>query len=78
MYIALGVLVYAALVLAFAGFLLADIQRRNKYTNGNRYYRSDLAASVGLCLIPITWLFTPFLTGFFEYGWTLSRPKEGK
>ncbi len=44
-------------------------------------YRSDLAATCALALVPIFWILSPFLTGFYENGWQLKKRNvalEGK
>lgn len=51
-----------------AGFLLAYLQGRFPGIAAEDY-RLDVAVSIGISLLPWMWLFTPFLSGFYAYGW---------
>jgi hypothetical protein len=57
------------------GALMADSQCRFP-TLASRDYRKDLAVTLLLSVIPTSWLITPFLTGFYEHGWTLTRQRK--
>jgi hypothetical protein len=54
------------------GALMADLQG-SWPSLADEDYRDDLATSAGFSLIPVIWFLSPFLTGFYEHGWTLSR-----
>ncbi len=41
-------------------------------------YRGDLAFSCGISILPPTWVVAPFVTGFYEHGWCLTREGCGK
>lgn len=58
-----------------AGFLNANI-RADIPPKDSRMARYDLAFCVGISLIPVVWLITPFVTGFYMDGWTLSGDVE--
>ena len=36
-------------------------------------YRSDLGLTLGINLVPTSWLVSIFYSGFWEYGWCLSK-----
>ena len=38
-----------------------------------KHYRQNLAMSAGYSLLPPAWVLSPFLTGFYEHGWSLSK-----
>lgn len=60
------------------GFLLAEAQGRFPRI-AKEYYRSDLSFAVFVSCIPVTWIVTPFMTGFYEFGWmrpTLTRSEK--
>jgi len=40
------------------------------------YDRTDWAITLGLSLIPITWIIAPFISGFWLYGWTISPSRR--
>lgn len=71
---------YALGVVACSGALHADLMSiTSEYPDlQQKLYRSNLASSVGLSLIPLTWLLSPFLTGFYEHGWQLRRTQPPK
>jgi len=63
------------------GVLMADIEFGNPMLDpiseckfNSQHYRNHLAASCFFAMLPPLWLFSPFVTGFYEHGWTLSRP----
>jgi hypothetical protein len=68
--------VYIALWLWTWGALMADIQHLSDVNWANREYRSDLGFSCAIALLPPFWLLSPFMTGFYEHGWQLSRRTE--
>ena len=39
-------------------------------------YWSDLVVSAFFAIIPFAWIMAPFVTGFYQHGWTLSRKKK--
>lgn len=73
-FILIGI-IYIIGVIGNSGFSLADLQAR--FPPKNYYdYRNHLAFSIGWSLFPVSWIVCPFLTGFYQYGWTLlPRPK---
>lgn len=77
---ALLVLGYLSMSLLTAGALLADLQGEIRDDFDFRFaqenYRSQLGTAVLIALIPVTWVISPLMTGFYEHGWRLSRPKR--
>lgn len=53
--------------------LLADIQSIGDKQFANEQYRRDLGIAILFALIPITWIVTPFITGFYEHGLQFGR-----
>ncbi len=43
---------------------------------GCQDYRERLGVEGVFSLFPPVWVLSPFLTGFYQYGWSLSKPKE--
>lgn len=74
-------LLYVGLVLVNSGFLMAmfvnGLGEDNSfdYEYNQERYRSNLGFCTFVSLIPIVWILTPFLTGFYEHGWMIRRPK---
>jgi hypothetical protein len=64
---------YLVLVTCNSAALLAYLQ--GEYPSlATKDYRKDLATAVGIRLIPVvSWVMTPFLTGFYEHGFCLTR-----
>lgn len=54
-----------------AGFINASL-RVDCPPKDRREARKTLALCVGMSLIPVIWIVTLFLTGFYMDGWTLS------
>jgi hypothetical protein len=75
MIIAGVVVIYLACWIWTLGCLMADLQGRFPEMADN-YYCEDLAVTCGISMSPPMWLLAPFMTGFYEYGWSLSRSKE--
>lgn len=71
---------WIALGVSNSGFVNANLQHR--FDDSEDYkcksYRSDLAFSVGWSALfsPIAIVLTPFVTGFYEYGWRLQPRVE--
>lgn len=65
------VVMWIILSVVNAGFVnayfRAEIPPRDR-----REARKELVFCVGASLVPIIWIFTPFFTGFYMDGWTLS------
>lgn len=55
------------------GFINANLQHNacSSYPDEHRQ-REELAFAMFLGLMPIGWVITPFVTGFYQDGWTLS------
>jgi hypothetical protein len=71
----LGILVlWAACSFTNAGFVNAHFEQQ--FSGSCDFYRGDLASAVGLSMFPLTWILTPFLTGFYEHGWRLAPSEE--
>lgn len=68
-------LIYVGLVTANTGFLNSHFEYYF-YEPVCKDYRGDLAFSVAISLVPLTWIITPFMTGFYEHGWRLQRRPE--
>lgn len=58
-----------------AGFINAYFRAEIR-PRGRRDARGSLAFCIGVSLVPFTWIITPFLTGFYMDGWTLSGKSE--
>ena len=69
-------ILYVVTTVITAGALFADVQSIGDKKFADRDYRSDLSLAILFGMIPIFWLLFPFLTGFCEHGWTLSRRKD--
>jgi hypothetical protein len=71
---------YVCGVILCTGALLAQMQSQFKGDREftQKHYRSDLSFCVALSIIPLVWILVPFLTGFFEYGWMLTRLTPGR
>lgn len=71
---------YAAASFLTWGFLNADL-RGNKVDFNYRCAAEDgrqtLAMAAGISLIPVFWFLSPFLTGFYQHGWTLEHGAWG-
>lgn len=66
---------YLALVTYNSAAMLAYFQAEFP-TLAEEGYRKDLGAAIGMSLIPvIPWVLTPFVTGFYEHGFCLTRPQ---
>lgn len=70
---------WVCLAIGNAGFLHAS------FMNGSYQYlpydkrevRQDLTICIGFSMLPPMWVITPFVTGFYQDGWTLTlKPKE--
>lgn len=57
------------------GTFFASIQGEFPHTACERY-RSRLAMAAFFALLPPMWVMSPFMTGFYRYGWRL-KPPEG-
>lgn len=54
------------------GTLCAEFQYMTEDPEFARsHYRLDVAASCGMALIPVFWILSPFVTGFYQHGWNL-------
>ena len=65
-----ALVVYATMTVLTAGFLNAN-SRYGYYVNAY-HGRENLAVSFGFSLLPPTWIIAPFMTGFYQDGWTLN------
>lgn len=73
----LYVVLYIGCVIGNTGFLLANLYDNPRfYVIRDKDYRSDLGAAAGISLVPVTWLMTPFMTGFYEHGWRLRKDRS--
>lgn len=59
--------------------LLADAQhRQHRHYSGEfacKDFRSDLGAAMVFSIAPPMWIAAPFVTGFYEYGFMVSKPE---
>ena len=55
-----------------AGFINADFRHEFHYICDQNWARHTLSQSIGWSLLPFTEIITPFVTGFYDSGWTLS------
>lgn len=74
--LAMAVMCWLALGFTNAGFVYADLYGRYDDFRGPaqpRYARDDCAFALGYSFLagPITWVITPFQTGFYYSGWKL-------
>ena len=70
----LAVIVYLSGVVGSTGALNAHQRGLFPRLNESRpHAQQTLSFSFGISLVPATWFLTPFMTGFYYYGWTLSR-----
>jgi len=74
MMIVVYVLIYIAAYLWTAGALFADFQHDSEGLPGG-WYRRDLGIAMFLAVMPPVWFMTPFMTGFYQYGWKLGKYK---
>lgn len=58
------------------GVLMADINGIASDDTANEEYRGDLAGTCLFAMIPLFWIASLFVTGFWEKGWRLSRRKS--
>lgn len=60
------------------GTLNADMDhgRNGEAYCNQRENRETLAVSALFSLIPPFWIASPFMTGFYQYGWSLRMPAE--
>lgn len=73
----LFIVLWLACSLVSCGFLLATLQSAYPEAAG-RYYRHDLALSVGMSLLgPLSLVVSLFVTGFWSDGYQLLRRKVG-
>lgn len=71
-FIALGIL-WLAFSIGTVGFLNANLRATfPELMQSPRQAREQLAFSIGISLLPPTWFVIPFLTGFYQDGWTLT------
>ena len=61
-------LAYLAMSALAGSAFLAERQNSHYHENICRPYRSDLAFSVFIGLLPPGWILAPSLTGFYEHG----------
>ncbi len=77
MRIAVGIVLYLTIWIEVWGALNADLQYI--YQGGNHQslhayrYRHMTASTAGFALLPVIWPMSPFMTGFYEHGWCLTR-----
>jgi hypothetical protein len=56
-----------------AGFVNANFRAEfEDLCHSSRWARNHLAFSIGWSLFPLSAVLTPFMTGFYQDGWTLS------
>ena len=73
----IGAIIYLAFALMTAGTFVADLQSIGSKQLADKHYRQNLAICIGIGLLPvIPWFVAPFLSGFWEHGWTLKRRKN--
>lgn len=63
------------------GALMADLNSgwTAKIYNDNErqeHYRRDLAVTCFLALLPVFWVLSPFITGFYQHGWRLKMQER--
>lgn len=55
------------------GACVADTQNWFGVAYAQEHYRKDLGFCGGWSLLPPAWLLSPFVTGFYEHGWQITR-----
>lgn len=78
--IAYGLIAYIALVFLHAGIINADFRGEFsdfRYRCTAKDGRGHLAFSFGMAMVPIFWIISPFMTGFYQHGWTLNSGAWG-
>lgn len=72
----IAIAVYLCIGIAMSGFTYADVQYGwiNKSLACSQY-RHDLAFAISWSAL--FWPISPIVTGFYENGYTLSRPHQG-
>lgn len=69
----ISVVLYIAFAVWNAGAINANMRGEYWYRSQNKRERvQTLSFSVGIALFPPTWIVSPFITGFYQDGWSLS------
>lgn len=66
------VIVWLILSWVNAGFLHASFHAEFPELFNRRHCRYDQSFSLGISLVPVTWVVTPFVTGFYADKWEWS------
>jgi hypothetical protein len=80
LFMTVGIGAWAALSVMFTGFFNADF--RGNFREFRHYCRAEdgrrnLGVAAFFGAVPITWVVSPFMTGFYQYGWTLEHGAWG-